>query len=227
MTSLDCGRENDLMGFLYDELEPAEKQDFGRHLQNCTGCSSQLASFTDIRETVIEWRNDSLGSSSGAQQGVTTFEQRKPSALAAIREFFNLSPLWLKGSVAFASLLFCLFAVLVVTRFSEKPNIQPVTATVKENNLSADEINARVEQRVKDELQRREATQSVATVQPTPVSVSQRQVKTNQLVATSSQRNRAGRPLTKIERQELAADLGLIDDGSDSDLVLIGDRINQ
>ena len=227
MTSLNCGRENDLMGFLYDELEPAEKQDFGRHLQNCTGCSSQLASFTDIRETVIEWRNDSLGSSSAAQQGVSTFERRKPSALAAIREFFNLSPLWLKGSVAFASLLFCLLAVLVLARFSEKSNIQPVAATVKQNNLSADEINAKVEQRVKDELQRRETNRGLATIQPNPVSVSPRRVKTNQLVATSSQRNKAGRPLTKVERQELAADLGLIDDGSDSELVLIGDRINQ
>jgi hypothetical protein len=48
----------------------------------------------------------------------------------------------------------------------------------------------------------------------------------NQLASGSPQR-KAARPLSRVEREELAADLRLIVNDGDGELVLIGDRINQ
>ena len=56
-----CGRENDLVGFLYGELNDAEAQTFQRHVRDCSSCNAELAAFSDVRESVVTWRNESLG----------------------------------------------------------------------------------------------------------------------------------------------------------------------
>src|SRR6266850_4323208 len=147
-----CGRENDLIAFLYDELDPGERMSFRSHVQECLSCGAEIAEFTNIRESVVAWRNEALGgvTSPAFQPAIV---KTKVSAFNALREFFNLSPLWLKGAVVFASVIFCLFAVLAAARFrdarpprvAEDPNIK---------KYSAQELNAVVDQRVKDELQR-------------------------------------------------------------------------
>jgi hypothetical protein len=232
MNTLNCGRENDLVGFLYGELDAMEKQSFHRHLQDCAACSSQLSSFNDIRESVVNWRNESLGAlkSPVEHPSVARMDHPRRSAMAALREFFNLSPLWLKGTVAFASLLFCLFAVLAATRLMET---KPETSIVNKTNSqtpSGQESNSEVERRVKEELQRREAAQkeqTVATTNSSTVDFPRRPLnRTNQLASAPLQQ-KAGRPLSKVERQELAADLRLIADNGVGELILIGDRINQ
>ena len=50
-----CGRENDLIAFLYDELDPAERISFRSHVQECLSCSAETAEFTNIRESVVAW----------------------------------------------------------------------------------------------------------------------------------------------------------------------------
>ncbi len=228
MQEMNCGREEDLVGFLYDELDDAAKTSFSHHAESCNGCKSQLTSFTSLRQSVIEWRNESLGSlPSLAQRQPVVMHEPNRSALAALREFFNLSPLWAKGTIAFASLLFCLLAVLAVARINQPTPVNNVTGD--NNPKSTREVSAEVERRVKEELKRREANQSqtltaVAVTPPKqnlsrPVNVTKRSARTP---ATA-----IARPLSKLERQELAADLRLVDDDSDLDLMLIGDRINQ
>ncbi|HYJ86583.1 MAG TPA: hypothetical protein VEW46_11035 [Pyrinomonadaceae bacterium] len=231
MNNLNCGRENDLVDFLYGELEPMAKRNFQLHMQGCTDCSSQLSSFNDIRESVVSWRNESLGALTPTvpHPAAAQIERPKPSALAALREFFNLSPLWLKGTVAFASLLFCLFSVLAAVRLMETT---PETTAVNKTGgqaSSVKELDSEVERRVKEELQRREAAnkpQTMTADSPADVSVG-RPLKRNKQLASGSPQRTAGRPLSKGEREELAADLRLIADDGDAELVLIGDRINQ
>src|SRR4030095_12822362 len=91
-----CGRENDLISFLYGELSAEESQTFNQHVRSCHSCKTELASFQDVREAVVAWRNESLGVVPMPVATRSVGEQRTPSALAAFREFFNLSPLWLK-----------------------------------------------------------------------------------------------------------------------------------
>jgi anti-sigma factor RsiW len=228
MNTLKCGRENDLVGFLYGELDPREEHSFRRHMQECPECGSQLSAFSDIRKSVVSWRNEALGSLTPSVEhpGVTGIDRARPSAMAAVREFFNLSPLWMKGTIAFASLLFCLFAVLAIVRFMEAPPKTHVVNKVENTVPSAQQLDSEVQRRVKEELERRDASQNASTSNASAVGLRRRPLKGNKQFASTAMQRKAGRPLSKLERQELAADLRLTTNDGD-DLVLIGDRINQ
>src|SRR5688500_15505726 len=100
-----CGRENDLVAFLYVELAEVEVQSFQRQAGNCPGCNAELAELRDVRHSVVAWRNEALGAVSfpKIESAVAGVAQQRPSALAAVREFLNLAPLWMKGALAFTS----------------------------------------------------------------------------------------------------------------------------
>lgn len=228
-----CGRENDLIAFLYGELDPSESSMFRSHIQECRSCATELEEFTGIRDSVVAWRNEALvGLTSTVVQApdVLTSDVRKPGALTALREFFNLSPLWMKGGVVFASLLFCLFAVLAVARLRETPT-PPIATNPNAKSYSQQELNAAVEKRVQDELQKiKESSKSIiepGTIAELPSDRVPRKRSTHAGMAVKGPEQTARRPLSKVERQQLAADLRLIDDPTEVGLELLDDRINQ
>src|SRR4029079_7161719 len=142
-----CGREDELLGFIYGELNEAEARGFQRHLNECVACSTEVSHFSNVREAVIDWRNASLGLiGMAAKESPAWAIQRKPSAVAAIREFLNLSPLWMKGALAFATIIVCVLAVIGVARLR---NTQPqvIVAGPAQPSRSQDEIEALVKQR--------------------------------------------------------------------------------
>ena len=47
----NCGQENDLIGFLYGELNETDALAFQRHLHACSACSTELAGFGGVRES--------------------------------------------------------------------------------------------------------------------------------------------------------------------------------
>lgn len=234
MNAPNCGRENDLIAFLYGELNDDESRTFRRHMYDCAACSTELASLKDVRESVVTWRNESLGGvlspAQIADSSPTRLVLEKPSALGALREFFNLSPLWLKGAVAFASLLFCLFAGLAIAHLRDKPPTA-VANNPDKQAYSEEQLNALVEQRVQAERQRIKNSEEKAP--PAPVIVNAagqapgRHVPRsgNELATNANQKAR--RPLSKTEREQLAADLRLVSARNDSELDLLDDGINQ
>jgi hypothetical protein len=230
----DCGRENDLIAFLYGELDPREETVFRSHMQECSSCSAEILEFTNIRESVVAWRDEALlGVTSPAVEAsaVVRAERPGPTALAALREFFNLSPLWLKGAVVFASLLFCLFAVLAAARLRETPPA-PVAANPSVKGWSEQELNAVVAQRVQDEIQRikkssEPAPKSTITMgTPNRIPAKRTANRGNEFAANIPEQ-KARRPLSKDERQQLAADLRLIAGPTEGELDLLDDRLNQ
>jgi hypothetical protein len=225
-----CGRENDLIAFLYKELSETENKSFESHMHSCRVCLTQAQEFRSIRESVIAWRDESLGHSSvAAPQTSPLIHQPKGSALAALRAFFDLSPLWMKGAVGFAAVLFCVVSLLAVINLQKPAAI----TTVQLNNPShsEQEINALVEQ----ELARRNAVAAL----PPPASSSAPKVANNGTrrsravsnsgneLAAKSRSGKARRPLSRAEREQLAADLRLVLSGGENGLNLIGDQINQ
>lgn len=228
-----CGRENDLIAFLYGELDPGERTVFRSHMQQCPSCSAELSEFTNIRESVVAWRNESLmGVTSPAVHpaAVVTADRSGPTALNALREFFNLSPLWMKGAIVFASLLFCLFAFLAAGRLRDTP--LPVAANPNVKTYSEQELNAVVERRVQDELVRirKSSEQSPTTavvMKRSNHTPAKRTANRGHEVVANGPLQKARRPLSKVERQQLAADLRLIDNTPDGELDLLDDRINQ
>jgi hypothetical protein len=230
---LTCGRENDLISFLYGELNEVEAIAFRRHLQDCATCNAELADFGEVRESVVAWRNESLGSVGFPAQATpssrTEAVRTTPSAIAALREFFNLSPLWMKGAVAFVAILFCVFAGLALARLREAP-APAIAVTPGATTSSPEQLKALIDKRVQEELDRiknSEATASTpltANAQKNPV---KRTANRNTQVALSASSQRARRPLSKTEREQLANDLRLVSAKNDGDLDLLDDRINQ
>lgn len=231
---LKCGRQDDLVAFLYGELSEGEARTFKQHADVCAGCRAELASFSEVRESVVNWRNESLaGFVSPARVrsfAETDRQAHKTSALAAFREFFSLSPLWLKGAVAFASLLFVAFAGLAIARLGQTPPVKVVVAPAA--GPSQEELNAQVEKRVQEELKRINDSRKPATDSPLLVngSAPKRFVKRSpnrSELAGNVIEQKARRPLSKTEREQLAADLRLVTAKSDSELELLDDSINQ
>lgn len=226
-----CGRENDLISFLYGELNEVEAIAFQRHLKGCAACNTELAGFGEVRESVVAWRNESLGSFTFPAQVTTPIETPRatPSAVAALREFFNLSPLWMKGAVAFAAIMFCVFAGLALARLRESAPA-PVALAPASSTHSQQELKALVDQRVQEELIRIRNSETSA---PVPLTANaqknpaKRFANRNAQVALSAYSQKARRPLSKTEREQLANDLRLVSGRNDGDLYLLDDRINQ
>jgi anti-sigma factor RsiW len=108
----ECDRAADLVAYLYGEAAPAEAEGFRRHLQACAVCREELSAFGAVREAVGEWRAEALNvppslalheAFAPAARAMPT-QPRERSALAALREFFSLSPLWLKAGACAATL---------------------------------------------------------------------------------------------------------------------------
>jgi len=236
-----CGRNDDLVAFVYQELDEQGVRDFQRHMHACVRCAAEVADFGHIRESIISWRDASLGTDWAAgtgnrllEYGPATVAVRRPSALVAIREFFTLSPVWLKGATALASLLFCLCAVLAVAYLNQR--ISPVGQSLAGKVYSQEQLDAEIAKAVlvkTEELKGQQArdlatargsgNDSVQNAAQQPPSTRSRQRQTNYAAVET----RLRKPLTRLERQELAADLGLLGSSDDDDLDLANDRITR
>jgi hypothetical protein len=120
----DCDRAQDFVTYLYGEATPDEAGDFRQHLKGCDICREELAAFGGVREAVGEWRDEALGSIPSlnineALAPATEFRRaqaRKRSAGAALREFFSLSPMWLRAGALAATLIVCALSALTLAR---------------------------------------------------------------------------------------------------------------
>ena len=212
--SPDCERAPDLIAFLYNEADEHEARDFQLHLQECSRCRDELASFGAVRQSVTAWRDEAL---SGFVSSPVVTKPTRKSALTALRQFFDLSPLWLKGATAVAAVLFCVLVGLAIVKRDRLP--------VTQANQDARYTQQDVDRIVKEALAKQEnARPPVETVAGTSETMKPSKPKTSR-TATPSQLAKSRRPLSKAEREQLAAELRL--SGEDATLNLIGDRINQ
>jgi len=120
-----CVRAEELIAYLYGESSTEETADFRRHLAGCAVCGEELAAFGGVRAGLGEWREEVLRTMPAlnvaerlapADSFAGPARARKRSASAALREFFSLSPLWLKVGTAAAALAFCALAALTLAR---------------------------------------------------------------------------------------------------------------
>lgn len=195
-----CERTPDLMAFLYGEMNDGETRAFELHLRACGNCREELASFEVVRESITAWRDEVLSGFVSAPL------QPRKSALAALRQFFDLSPLWLKAATGFAVVAFCVLvaALFFVTSRQEAP----VIANTQQE----------VDRRVAEALAKQQQTPVPKPTNETVIAAPSRR-KTAKKAITKDRR-----PLSRAEREQLAADLRLLADEDDADLL---DRINR
>jgi hypothetical protein len=206
-----------LIAFLYGEAGEREAHDFQLHLQQCSSCREEVASFGVVRESITAWRDEALA---GFVSTPVTAQPQTKSALAALRQFFDLSPLWLKGATAFAAVAF--FVLVGLVMFRSNDNHGPSTSAV----YTEQDVNRIVKEALAK--QQNTPTPNVETP-PEPelkVRTSKPEPKKSR-ASSSAQFAKNKRPLSKAEREQLAAELRLLSTDDDATLHLIGDRINQ
>jgi len=207
----DCERASDLIAFLYNEADERERRDFQLHLNECSTCRDEVASFGVVRESITAWRDEAL-----AGFVSRPIETTRKSALAALRQFFDLSPLWLKGATAFAALTFCVLAVLVFVKLPNNKVEVASTPTKSETHYTQADVNRIVAEAL--------AKQEKPAVESTPLIVESPKPKK---VRNAAEFAKSRRPLSKAEREQLAAELRLLSTDDEATLHLLGDRINQ
>ena len=214
-----CHRAEDLVTYLYGEANESDARDFRAHLQQCDACRSEFAVFNQMHESILVWRNEALGTSFTpaavvAEPAVASTQfvshERKLSAVAALREFFSVSPLWLRGATAFAGLLLCALLIFAVSRSWQRSSTV-ANAPAEPRFTQADLDQAVAEAKIKI------AKDQQATLQKSTDEVSAPSPR----IAVATPR-RSSKPrvkgLTPEEREQLAADLRLIPGADDEEL---------
>ncbi len=224
-----CHRAEDLVTYLYGEANESDAQDFRAHLQQCDACRSEFAVFNQMHESILVWRNEALGNSlppaafvaapSVAPTGFVSHE-RKLSALAALREFFSVSPLWLRGATAFAGLLLCALLVFAISRSWQRP-VTLANGSAEARFTQADLDRAVAEAKIQTTREQQAALRKSQDEVRTPAP--------RIAVATPSRVNKPRvKGLSQQEREQLAADLRLIPAVDDEELPFgISDQPNQ
>ena len=214
-----CHRAEDLVTYLYGEATAEEARDFANHMQQCDACRAEFKVFNGVHESIVAWRNEAIGpieSSAPARRisfvtpDVVQHQRRLP-ALAALREFFSVSPLWLRGATAFAALLLCALFVFAVSRLWRQPAQNPNNgnqAKYTQQQLD-EEVEKRVAERMAAQTNGSQKNQGPGIL---PVKDSSRHSEPRPQVASNPSRTRTQphNRLTREERVQLAADLGLI-----------------
>lgn len=192
-----CDRAEELMAYLYDEAQPSESRAFRAHLETCAVCRAELEAFGDVRRSVALWRAEAeVNAPASVTVGVFEAQAaeaqaaaapvpfthavhaRSRSAAAALREFFRLSPLWLRAGTVAAALSICALAALAFARSEvtwderglafrtgvsareaapirvEPVKVEPIAvpAAVEPVGYTAEQVERIVAERVADEL---------------------------------------------------------------------------
>ena len=210
-----CERAADLVSVLDGEAGERERRDFVLHLKQCVTCREEFSAFTQVRESIGEWRDEALTGFVSTHPAVAP----QKSALTAWRQFFDLSPLWLKGAVGFAAVVFCVLAALAV--FRSRPTDKP--APVAETNPAAVYTKEDLDRAVHEALASQQREQPVD--EPKPANVAEAPKPKSSNVAKSD--HRARRPFSRAEREQLAAELRLLSSDDEADLDQLDDRINR
>lgn len=199
-----CDYAEELVTYLYGELSEHEAAQFRRHMEQCGSCKRELAAFSRVRQDVIEWRNLSLPSFDFQQAPLYSKAEAAPqkrSALAALRQFFTLAPMWMRAATAAAALAICALLVFTAIHFSEQPGAvvevtpkapaqaQPDAATARRT----DEINQSEPQETKEE-------QDVAVERPVETA------QDNRAATRRKSRRQAGTPVAVAQQRKAAPD---------------------
>ena len=194
-----CVRAEDLVTYLYGEATRDEAKDFEQHTRSCSSCRTEVAAFGEVRQAVGEWRRQALSSlTSPAVQPAHRFAPAQTrSPLAALREFFNLSPTWMRAATGFAAVLFCALAVIAVVYFVQGPRT-PIVEKQGEQLYSEKEVEAKIAAALKkqNEMRAQEAPP------PSPQSVTVADNEEPEVHAPTRRNASAARQLAKNNRRQ-------------------------
>jgi hypothetical protein len=123
-----CGFAGDIVSYLYDEIDTAEKAKFETHLANCATCGVELAAFSNVRTSVTDWREADFGwlpapdifiPYERVEEPRMAAAQTRGTILTDLKRLFSFTP-WPPAFAAFGALaIFVGLAVFAVSYVSK------------------------------------------------------------------------------------------------------------
>ncbi len=254
-----CERTGDeLVAYLYGEASETEAESFAAHMQDCEECRTEYVSFNSVRESIGAWRKEALGfSHSAAAQSEHAFISESNAAasgharaaFAALREFFSLSPAWMRFSTAFATLAVCALAAIGVANIANaefswnakgvalRTHVSPVRLVEKrievakpvKTGYSEEELNARVEERVQRklaEIKLEEKSQQTFVATSAPASMARAPMKRNAPYAQTIAAN-AKQPAVQERYNTASSRDKRVEIAEERDLPRLSDLLNE
>ena len=218
--SPSCDWTGLLVSVLYGEASESEAREFEVHVKRCATCRAEFAAFAQVRESIGEWRDEALTGFVSTQARSVTSTAAMPvvserrSAIAALRQFFDLSPLWLKGAVGLAAVVFSVLVALAVMR--PKPEVPQVATVDPDRVYTQEDVDRAVQHALAKQDEQRLVAPEPLIHKPSPVN--------NATVLKRDRRPEAQRPFSRAEREQLAADLRLLSGDDEIDLDLPVDQ---
>lgn len=171
--SAPCACADDLVTYLYGEASKSEAVEFERHMEHCDSCRNEMAAFSRVHEDIVEWRNQSLPSFESSHAVAHALPEaaaapRKRSAMAALREFFTLSPLWMRAATAVAVIVVCALMVFTVAHFSEQRGTMVQVVPTAPTQAQLDEM---LKQRAEELRRKQEQEAKASATEQRPVEV--------------------------------------------------------
>ena len=228
-----CHRAEDLVTYLYGEASEVDAPDFADHLQQCDACRVEFGVFQQVHDSILIWRNEALGatfspapvvSETAVDSAQFVQHKRKLSASEALREFFTVSPLWLRAATACAALLLCVLGALAISRTWNK-SVQVANKT-EDSKYSKEQFDQAVKKQVDEKLAQLNTSRTPPPVED-PTSDRSANLGTRNALSRVQLKTQRPRGLNRQEREQLAADLRLIPRDDDELPFVFSDEPNQ
>ncbi len=133
-----CAFAEQIVSYLYGEVNDNEKAAFDVHLYKCSSCTDELAEFGLVRSSIDEWKHQSFDVLETPFINIpypVTVSTEKQFRFGALRQLFSLSPTW---TTAFAVLIVCIGVAFFAFNFSTENEVannenKPVNAVTSPN----------------------------------------------------------------------------------------------
>ncbi len=144
--NLSCEFTEEIISYLYDELNSTDKLRFESHLVNCGFCPAEISSFGVVRASIIEWKKVEFDVLSTPIIEIPALQPARQIVsvsrpwYAKIRDLFSLSPAWMTATTAVAVVVICVGLGFVLisslrntTDFAQENNkVKPVPSPTTE-----------------------------------------------------------------------------------------------
>ena len=182
-----CDERERLIGYVYDDCDPAERRAIEEHLEDCGTCRAEISGLRSVRQDLLAW-------------DVPPHEAIwRPLPAAPVIAWYRQMPAW--AMAAAASVMFLVGAAGGVVTHALVPHTQPATtvasgsplqtipAGVTESRLS--EVEQRMVEMMRAELSKRPAVANgpvPARVVPPSMGPDLLSARMNEIVGASEQR---------------------------------------
>jgi anti-sigma factor RsiW len=152
-----CDERERLIGFVYDECDPAERQEIARHLEECGTCRTEISGLRGVRQDLLAWE---------VEGGPAVW---RPFVAPVVQPWYKQVPAWAMATAA--TLMFLLgaaggFVTQTLMRGAPAPTDLAATVTPAPARNAGVELSPD-EQRIVDRL-RAELAAQMSAPRPAP-----------------------------------------------------------